>query len=80
MMRGLVRKTGQRVLYLSLFAPLKPRLSAALEECAHLVKDRCITLNDVVVVGEVGIVPALDVEAPVEWCVVSFGDVVGWEW
>ena len=71
-----IRKTGQRVLHSSLFVPLKTRLSAALVECAHLVKYQCITLNGVVVIGSVGVAPALDVEAPTEWCVISFGDVV----
>ena len=60
----------------SLFAPLKTRSSAALAECAHLVKDRCIALNGVVVAGTVGVAPALDMETPTEWCVVSLGDVI----
>ena len=74
-MRGLVRKTVQRVLHSSLFAPLM-LLLAALAEYAHLVKDRCIAFNGAVVVGVVGVAPALNVEVRAECCVVSFGDVV----
>ena len=76
LMRGSVRKTGQRVLLPPCSAPLKTRITAALAECIHLGEDGCVPFNGVVIIRAVGIAPTLDVEIGTELGAVSLWDVV----